>query len=261
MSHANIAAPVHIHKDYTGAKMGMWLFLFTEVLLFGGLFLLYAVYRTSYSHDFIEAAKELNVVLGALNTAVLLTSSLTMALAIAAIHRGKKTLSLVFLGVTILCAVAFMVIKYTEWESKISHGIYPGSSLLMANYTPGQRVFFGLYYCMTGLHALHVIIGAAVLSVMFYVVYHRPNEKHRWDIFGKDDLCGCKIAIVDKDGNQKWCSEIDETVKQVHLQMKYYPDKKRIKYEDYVSLENAGLYWHIVDVIWIFLFPLMYLIG
>ena len=119
MSHtANIAAPAHIHKDYNGAKIGMWLFLFTEVLLFGGLFLIYAVYRTAHSHEFVMAARELNVVLGALNTAVLLTSSLTMALAIACIHRGKKSLSLTFLGITILCAFAFMVIKYIEWESK-----------------------------------------------------------------------------------------------------------------------------------------------
>ncbi|BBM87003.1 cytochrome c oxidase subunit 3 family protein [Candidatus Uabimicrobium amorphum] len=262
MSHtANVAAPAHIHKDYNGAKIGMWLFLFTEVLLFGGLFLIYAVYRTAHSHDFAEAAKELNVVLGALNTAVLLTSSLTMALAIACIHRAKKTLALTYLGITILCALVFMVIKYIEWSGKISHGLYPGSEFIMANYSKGQRIYFGLYYSMTGLHALHVIIGATILTVMFYVIYQRPNETHRWDVFGKDALNGCRVAILDKDGNEKWGSEIDESVKQVHLKMRYYSTPKRIKHEDYVSLENSGLYWHIVDVIWIFLFPLMYLIG
>lgn len=262
MSNAtNIAAPAHIHKDYTGAKMGMWLFLFTEILLFGGVFLIYAVYRKAHPHDFAEAAKHLNVMMGSLNTAVLLTSSLTMALSIACMHRGKKTLSLAYLGVTILCAAIFMVVKYFEWSAKIEHHIYPGSADLMLHYTEGERLFFGLYYCMTGLHALHVIIGASVLVVMFFVIAGRPNEKHHWDVLGKDDLNGCRIAIVDKDGQEKWSSEIDNTVKRINLAMKYYPDKKRVKYEDYVGLENAGLYWHLVDVIWIFLFPLMYLVG
>lgn len=198
----------HAHdlRDDYGAKMGMWLFLFTEVLLFGGLFFMYFQYRVHYSVDFHEAAKELNPFLGTMNTIILLTSSLTMALSIAALQRGNKKLSLLHLGFTIACAFGFLINKYFEWSAKIHHGIYPGSETLQER-PEGQVVFFGLYYLMTGLHTFHVIVGIIVLAFM--------------------------MAFI----------------KSGHLHSTYYS-----------KLENGGLYWHLVDLIWIFLFPLFYLL-
>jgi cytochrome c oxidase subunit 3 len=186
--------------------MGMWLFLFTELILFGGLFLIYSVYRFTYADQFHLAAKELNTIIGAFNTAVLLTSSLTMALSIVAIQRNQKLLSIVLQMITILLALFFMVNKYFEWTAKFHHGIYPGSEELLVK-QPGEILFFGLYYVMTGLHGLHVLVGIILIAVM---------------------------ARMTKQGT--------------------------ITHDNYVRLENTGLYWHLVDIIWIFLFPLFYLI-
>lgn len=196
----------HIHRDDIGARMGMWLFLFTELLLFGGMFILYSIYRYTYPDAFHLAAKDLNTIIGTFNTAILLTSSLTMALSIAAIQRGRKSLSIFLQFVTILLALGFMVNKYFEWSAKFSHGIYPGSDVLLAK-PSGEIVFYGLYYVMTGLHGLHVIIGMVLIAIMMRFTY-----------------------------------------------------KGIIKADSYVKLETVGLYWHLVDIIWIFLFPLFYLI-
>ena len=203
--HEHTAAS-HVHRDDVGSRMGMWLFLFTELLLFGGLFLLYSVYRFTYADQFHLAAKELNTIVGAFNTAVLLTSSLTMALSIVAIQRNQKLLSIVLQLITILLALFFMVNKYFEWTAKFHHGIYPGSEELLSK-QPGEILFFGLYYVMTGLHGLHVLVGMVLIAVM---------------------------ARMTQQGT--------------------------ITHDNYVRLENTGLYWHLVDIIWIFLFPLFYLI-
>lgn len=204
-THEHTAAS-HVHRDDVGSRMGMWLFLFTELLLFGGLFLLYSVYRFTYADQFHLAAKELNTIVGAFNTAVLLTSSLTMALSIVAIQRNQKLLSIVLQLITILLALFFMVNKYFEWTAKFHHGIYPGSEELLSK-QPGEILFFGLYYVMTGLHGLHVLVGMVLIAVM---------------------------ARMTQQGT--------------------------ITHDNYVRLENTGLYWHLVDIIWIFLFPLFYLI-
>jgi cytochrome c oxidase subunit 3 len=203
------AAVAH-HRDYTGAKIGMWLFLFTEVLLFGGLFLLYAVYRWSHQEEFHYAAMELDTLIGTFNTVILLTSSLTMAASIAAIHRGHKKASVALLVLTIGFAVWFLVNKYFEWGAKIDHGLYPNSQYML-EHSHGENLFFGLYYSMTGLHGLHVLIGAVLLVVVAVKLVRKPLQK---------------------------------------------PVKK----EEFSLLENSGLYWHLVDLIWIFLFPLFYLI-
>jgi len=192
--------------DYTGAKMGMWIFLFTEMLLFGGLFLLYSVYRAKYVPDFHNAAEDLNILLGTSNTVILLTSSLTMALSISAIKKGAGRMSLVCQGITVLLAIFFLVNKYVEWSAHIHHGIYPDSSVLLAM-SRGEIVFFGLYFVMTGIHGLHVLAGAGVIIGMIFFTL-----------------------------------------------------RKKITPDDFVKLENAGLYWHFVDIIWIYLFPLFYLI-
>ena len=199
-------AAAHVHRDDIGARMGMWLFLFTEVILFGGMFILYSVYRYKYPEAFHLAAKELNTIIGTFNTAILLTSSLTMALSITAVQRKQNALSVFFQMLTIVLALAFMVNKYFEWSAKFHHGIYPGSDTLLGK-PAGEIVFFGLYYVMTGLHGLHVIIGIVLIAVMM-----RLTSK----------------GIINNDS--------------------------------YVNLESAGLYWHLVDIIWIFLFPLFYLI-
>jgi cytochrome c oxidase subunit 3 len=184
----------------------MWLFLFTELLLFGGLFLLYAVYRAKHPTDFHYASARLALPLGAINTVILLTSSLTMVLSIGMLERKNQRWCLVWLGATLALALAFLVNKYFEWSHKIHLDIYPNSAELTGR-TPGENLFYALYYFMTGLHGLHVIIGMAVLAWMAVVV---------------------RSAMAD--------------------------DRKLIR------LENAGLYWHLVDLIWIFLFPLFYLI-
>jgi len=200
------AAAAHVHRDDVGARMGMWLFLFTELILFGGMFILYSVYRYMHPDSFHLAAKELNTIVGTFNTAILLTSSLTMVLAITAIQRKQKSLSIFFQFITIVLALGFMVNKYFEWSAKFHHGIYPGSETLLSK-PSGEIVFFGLYYVMTGLHGLHVIIGIVLIAVMMR-----------------------------------------------------FTSKEIITSDSYVKLESAGLYWHLVDIIWIFLFPLFYLI-
>lgn len=207
MSEASVEAKgaPEVHRDYEGAKIGMWLFLFTEMLLFGGLFILYSAYRARYPHDFHEAGQNLNHVIGVANTFVLLTSSLTVALSITAVQLGQKKRSMILLGATIVLGVVFLVNKYIEWSTEIHHGIYPSSSVLLEK-SHGTQIFFGLYYTMTGLHGLHVIAGIIVLAVM--------------------------LVLLKKD---------------------------KIHKGDFIKLENGGLYWHIVDIIWIFLLPLFYL--
>ncbi|MDH3215658.1 MAG: cytochrome c oxidase subunit 3 family protein [Candidatus Krumholzibacteria bacterium] len=248
------------HRDYTGAKIGMWLFLFTEVLLFGALFLLYAVYRATHAEDFHHAATELDTLLGTINTVILLTSSLTMAVSIAAIHRGHKKFSLLCLALTIGFALWFMVNKYFEWGAKFEHGIYPNSDFLL-QHSQGEILFFGLYFSMTGLHGLHVLIGAVVLFVVGIKIMKKPYETVEFDTVGVEELQGAKVAVVDGNDKRLWTSEpIDESVREVKLNFKFWPVRKRMRREDYVLLENSGLYWHLVDLIWIFLFPLFYLI-
>jgi len=206
LSSTEQATTIIVHRDDVGSRMGMWLFLFTELLLFGGMFLLYSVYRFEYPDAFHLAAKELNIVMGAFNTAVLLTSSMTMALSIVAIQRDQKMLSIWLQLITIFLALFFLVNKYFEWTAKFHHGIYPGSEELLSK-SSGEILFFGLYYVMTGLHGVHVIVGMVLIAVMTRMT---------------------RNGIITKDS--------------------------------YVRLENAGLYWHLVDIIWIFLFPLFYLI-
>ncbi|MGE5411736.1 MAG: cytochrome c oxidase subunit 3 family protein [Clostridiales bacterium] len=196
----------HEHKDPVGAKIGMWLFLMTELLLFGGMFLIYGTYRYMNSDGFHSAAQELNTIIGTFNTVILLTSSLTVALSITALQKGNKTLSLLLLAITIAFAFWFLVNKYFEWSHEIHKGIYPGSSEL-TNRSNGEILFFGLYYVMTGVHGIHVILGIVILSFMLAFIV-----------------------------------------------------KNKITPEDSIKLEVSGLYWHLVDIIWIFLFPLFYLL-
>ncbi len=194
------------HYDHEGSKIGMWLFIFTELLFFGGLFIVYAVFRYKFTHAFAFAAEQLDVTIGAANTAILLISSATIAMSITAIQLKKKNLTLLLLAATLFLAIIFLVNKYFEWNAKIEHGLFPGSFELQ-NFGHGETLFFGLYYFMTGLHALHIIIGVVLIAIMFAKVYSGKLHSDR-----------------------------------------------------FVQLENTGLYWHLVDIVWIFLFPLFYLI-
>ena len=184
----------------------MWLFLFTELLLFGGLFLVYLIYRYLYSEEFLEAHFNLDVFIGTVNTIVLLTSSMTVAMSITATQKGDYKKASLLMWLTILAALIFMVNKYFEWTAKIHHGYFPGMDHFN-HLEHGERLFYFLYFMMTGLHALHVIVGA----VFIYVVIR-------------------------------------------------YLKKGKVNSGRYMLQENAGLYWHLVDLIWIYLFPLFYLI-
>lgn len=151
------------HRDDIGSKTGMWLFLFTELLLFVGLILVYVVFRTIYTHEFHEAAGHLNVKIGVVNTLILVTSSFTVVVSLAKMQRGNAETSSDFLWITIGLGGIFLMNKFVEWFEKISHGYYPGSSYL-ETLPNGESIFYALYYSLTGLHALHVIIGMTIMA-------------------------------------------------------------------------------------------------
>ena len=194
------------HFDPVASKLGMWLFIFTEILLFGGLFIVYSVYRFKHPVEFHLAHQELDVTIGLINTIILLVSSMTVAMSITALQLGNKKLTLILIAVTLILALVFLVNKYFEWGAKIHHDIYPGSEFLLS-LSKGDMLFFGLYFFMTGLHAIHIIVGMALLGVTYVKVNNGSVNQNRVSL-----------------------------------------------------LENSGLYWHLVDLIWIFLFPLFYLI-
>ena len=203
----NVTQHSAAHYDPEASKLGMWLFIFTELLLFGGLFIVYSIYRFLNPVAFQLAGEELNVVIGAVNTIILLVSSMTIAMSTSALQQKNKKLTLFLLVVTIVLALVFLVNKYFEWGTKFHHGIWPGSPHLINDMSKGEILFFGLYFVMTGLHALHIIIG-----MIFIIVAAKRVQ-----------------------------------------QGTVYADRPSL-------LENAGLYCHLVDLIWIFLFPLFYLI-
>jgi cytochrome c oxidase subunit III len=189
-------------------RLGMWLFLGTEVLLFAGLFLGYTVYRYFFHQAFHEASRTLDLSLGALNTVVLITSSLSVALAYHAIKHGETKKCAALLAFTILCAIGFLGIKSIEYSHKFHEGALPGKWYHFKEVTaPGANLYYTIYFLATGLHAFHVIVGASVL--VWLLVRTLKGQ------FGPT----------------------------------YY-----------VPVELGGLYWHLVDLVWIFLFPLLYLI-
>lgn len=198
-------------QQLESGKLGMWLFLVTEVLLFGGLFCAYAIYRSLHPEVFEVAHKFLDTNMGALNTVVLLFSSLTVALSIRAAQLNDKKWIVGYLAITLACAATFLIVKYFEYSHKIHDGLLPGThfkAMGEAIPNPDQvQVFFSIYFMMTGLHGIHVVLGMIVLT---------------WVMIR---------AIKGEFGSH------------------YYQ-----------PIELGGLYWHLVDVIWIFLFPLLYLI-
>ena len=160
---------IEVHRDDEASKLGMWLFIFTELLLFGGLFLVYTVFRAEYPKNFHEGSLELSVTIGAINTIALLFSSMTIAMALSAIQKNNRVLAMRLIAVTLLMALVFLFNKYLEWSMKFEHGLYPGSKL-MPHLGRGDLMFFSLYFFMTGLHALHIIVGMVLLTICFFKI-------------------------------------------------------------------------------------------
>ncbi|MDE3156014.1 MAG: cytochrome c oxidase subunit 3 family protein [Acidobacteriota bacterium] len=187
----------------------MWVFLVTEVLFFGGLFTAYLVYRSTYPDAFAVASKHTLIALGALNTAILITSSLTMALAVFASQEGNGKAVIRFLVMTWILGASFLVVKGIEYTTDFHDHLVPGAHFFIEGTNIGHaQLFFSLYFIMTGLHAIHMIVGLGILIVMMYMA-----------------------------GKGKFTKEY------------------------HIPMEVAGLYWHFVDIVWIFLFPLLYLID
>jgi cytochrome c oxidase subunit 3 len=196
-------------QQQEAANLGMWAFLGTEVLFFGGMFLAYTVYRMTYTAAFADASNHLDVVLGTINTAVLIASSLSVVLAVHAAQENNHRLLVRMLLLTIVLGLIFLGIKFTEYEHKWHEQLVPGLNFnYPGEYSRNAAVFFSLYFAMTGMHAVHMIVGIGVFVVLA-------------------------------------------------LQAR----RRRFSRAYYTPVEVAGLYWHFVDIIWIFLFPLFYLLG
>lgn len=214
--------PVHVHHQFEDIEqqnecyiVGMWAFLVTEVMFFGALFVSYVLYRWAYQPDFYLAHKNLSVMWGGINTTILLLSSFTMVLGVHYAQLRNTKMVVANLGATILFACGFLVIKFTqEWPAKFEHHLVPGHSFgshpeFLNGASPrASELFYTLYFLMTGLHAIHVIVGILIIGI---------------------------LARMWQQGN-------------------------KVVTEDYIPTELVGLYWHFVDLVWIFLFPLYYLI-
>ena len=197
-----------VEQQADTSRLGMWAFLVTEVLFFGGLFAAYTVYRIQFPQAFTEASHHLDYIIGAFNTAVLISSSMTMALAVHAAQIGNRHRLVIFLALTILLGSVFLGVKVFEYHEKFVHHLVPGPHFHFEGaHGREAQLFFGLYFAMTGMHAVHMIIGIGMLST---------------------------LLVMSARG--------------------------RFSPEYNTPVELAGLYWHFVDIVWIYLFPLLYLI-
>ena len=215
MSNEETAIHHHAHHfasaddEFEAAKQGMWIFLVTEVLMFGGLFVAYGIFRGLYPDMFFEAHHHLAVKMGALNTLVLITSSLTMALSVSATQKGRRDQAILCLVVTFILACCFLVVKYFEYSHKFHDGLLPGAFFTNTDLKhPKSQLFFSLYFMMTGLHGIHVLIGMGVIAWVLRRTLRGDFSPHY-----------------------------------------------------YTPIELVGFYWHFVDLVWIYLFPLLYLVG
>jgi cytochrome c oxidase subunit 3 len=208
-----------IEQQKDTAQFGMWVFLVTEIMFFGGLFGAYLIYRNLYNPAFVAASKSIDITLGAVNTAVLICSSLTMAMAVHSAALGARKLLMLFLVATLALGGVFLGIKGVEYHQKYVEHHVPGAAFdfnssekadekVPEDVARQTSIFFALYFAMTGMHALHMIIGAGILIFLIYRVQQGAYPPHH-----------------------------------------------------YTMIENFGLYWHFVDIIWIFLFPLLYLVS
>jgi cytochrome c oxidase subunit 3 len=207
-------------QQLEASTLGMWVFLVTEIMFFGGLFMAYITYRWMYPTAWVESSNLLNVTLGGLNTGVLIVSSLTMALAVRAAQTSSRKGQIFWLILTILLGTTFLVVKYFEYASKFEHHLVPGPHFSYVQHhivngveqtltlPLGSQIFFSLYFIMTGIHAAHMVVGIGLMSVILGMAW-----------------------------------------------------KGRFNADYYGPVEVSGLYWHFVDIVWIFLFPLLYLLG
>jgi cytochrome c oxidase subunit 3 len=207
----------HFHsmeQQLEASTLGMWVFLVTEIMFFGGMFMVYIVYRTWYPEAWIAGSNHLDVALGAVNTAVLIVSSLTMALAVRAAQVGSYRGQIVNLVLTMVFGSIFLIVKYFEYAEKFEHHLVPGPSFNSTGYIAAaddplhQQLFFSIYFMLTGIHALHMVVGLGIMAVILAMALRR-----------------------------------------------------RFSPAYYTPVEVSGLYWHFVDIVWIFLFPLLYLLG
>ena len=197
------------HHEFESSKEGIWLFMVSEILMFGGLFVAYLIFHTIYPEMFAEGSTHLSWKMGAFNTVVLILSSWTMAMSINHIQNGENSKANVKLIITLLCGVIFMVVKFFEYKAKIHHGLLPGNFFTFAEaQNANLAMYFGFYFCMTGLHGIHVLLGMCLIA---------------WVLFRN----------IRGDFNPNY----------------------------FTAVEGVGIFWHIVDLIWIFLFPLLYLVG
>ena len=209
---------VSVEQQRDASSLGMWLFLGTEIMFFGGMFCAYLVYRLNYFNEFAAGSRSLNLKWGTINTIVLICSSLTVALGVRAAQMGKRKLLVLLLVLTIVFGLAFLGIKGIEWYDKYTEHHIPGASFsaedLIHDYPQlhidpaHEQIYFSLYFALTGLHALHMIIGVGIFSFLLY-----------------------------------------------------YSWKGRYTPEYHTPIEIGGLYWHFVYIVWIYLFPLLYLID
>jgi cytochrome c oxidase subunit 3 len=198
-----------LEQQKDSSIFGMWIFLVTEVMFFGGMFLGYAVYRYRYHEAFMAASDKLDILLGGVNTAVLILSSLTMAMAVHSAQTSKRRQLMVYLVITMLLGSVFLGIKAVEYAHKFHESLVPGAAFRFDGPHPqNAQLFFSFYFAMTGFHALHMVVGVGLLSVILWMAY-----------------------------------------------------RGRFSAEYYNPVEVSGLYWHFVDIVWIFLFPLLYLVG
>jgi cytochrome c oxidase subunit 3 len=198
-----------IKQQREAVTLGMWVFLVTEIMFFGAIFMAYFVYRYLYPSMFYDMSKELDIVLGTVNTAVLLTSSLSMALAVNAAQTGRQKRLIAMLVITLLCAFGFLIIKGFEYHHKFEVGMVPGHLFTFkSSHGSNAQLFMSFYFGATGLHGLHVLIGVGLIA--WFIARAKRGD---------------------------------------------FP------IENYQPVEILGLYWHFVDLVWIFVFPLFYLIG
>jgi cytochrome c oxidase subunit III len=198
-----------MEQQLEASTLGMWVFLVTEIMFFGGMFMAYILYRILYPEAWVLGSNHLDVALGALNTGVLICSSLTMALAVRSAQVGSRSGQIINLVLTILLGTVFLVVKYFEYAEKFEHHLVPGpnfdASLPQA---AQQQLFFSIYFMMTGIHAAHMVVGIVLMGVILVMAM-----------------------------------------------------RNRFSADYYTPVEVSGLYWHFVDIVWIFLFPLLYLLG
>ena len=207
-----------LEQQLEASTLGMWLFLVTEVMFFGGLFMAYIVYRTKFPLAWEASSGQLDVTMGALNTVVLICSSLTMALAVRSAQVGSKKGQVINLILTIMFGATFLVVKYFEYSAKFEHGLVPGPGFNPHHLVNGvvehialpfgSQLYFSLYFIMTGIHAAHMVVGIALMAIILVMAM-----------------------------------------------------RNRFSPSYYFPVEISGLYWHFVDIVWIFLFPLLYLLG